>query len=149
MDNYILEAANSPPQRLSDNQEALSNLKLVMENAQQLEQQGKLNKSLTQYQQAGEIAITAARAAREVPEERKLLSKQAKAALEGAERVKLTLKERKEVSQSSSGGGGLQVDHLASFIGEHTRHEGPTQRVAPNKLLSYLDTDTTPYQVYT
>ena len=118
-----------------------------MENAQQLEQQGKLNKSLTLYQQAGEMAIAAARAAKETPEERKLMSKLAKLALEGAERVKLTLKERKESSQSSSGGGGLQVDHLASFRGEHTRHDGPTQRVAPNKLLSYLDTDTTPYQV--
>lgn len=137
---------NNVPSNTSEKDSSISDLETMLENARLLEQQGKLNKCLTLYQQAGEVAIAAARAAKGFPEERKSLRKLASSALEGAERAKMTLKERKESSQTSSGGG-LRVDHLASFIGEHTRHEGPTQRVAPNKLLSYLETDTTPYQV--
>ena len=126
--------------------DSISELETMLDNARLLEQQGKLNKCLILYQQAGEIAIAAARATKDLPEERKSLRKRASYALEGAERAKMILKERKESSQIPSQGG-LRVDHLVSYVGEHTRHEGPTQRVAPNKLLSYLDTDTTPYQV--
>ena len=137
---------NNVPSNISENDDPVSELEIMLKNALLCEQQGRLNKCLILYQQAGELAISAARAAKGLPEERKSLRKLATSALEGAERAKTTLNERKESSQTPTSGK-LRVDHLASFGGEHTRHEGPAQRVAPNKLLSYLDTDTTPYQV--